>query len=381
MAGPWPVRPQTEEAWRHGWTAEVSCTAWLGAERLDLPLDVLTGKVTETDAPGIRAVLDVEFVSAPGLWEALAPLGAKLVPQITSSYGIESETTRMGTFLVEEQSLVYDGAGVLRLRCLDLWSRVLGARLERATTPRGNNVDVAVSHVQAAIGSDLTGLSVAASAARSTGKVIFERDRDDLVQKLLTAAGRIGYVDRAGRLVVERPPTLASPAGWPIDPFHGGVLLGATRSRSKARVYNRVVLDPAGAHRWPRQRVDDTSPSSPTRVDGPLGVRTTFVRNPVIRFAQQARVVGKIRLTRTTAPAAQVDISSVPHYGLQPGTVVPVVFPAQGGDGAAAERHLVATVEHPFPPRGGGQGPPQRITMRTARPDGGVELDDEEVEE
>jgi len=370
------VDPALEQAWRiGGCTFEVFCRATRPGTPLDVDLDVAAGGVAMTDEPGVRAVLSMQVAMRPGLWDTLAPLGTRLVPVLRTRAGHSRWDTRFGVFEVEEQSLTYDGSGVLSVTAPDLWVRVRNRRLDRSVVANGNAVDIAVAYAREALGPDVPVTKIERSTVTVRG-LVFEDDREELIDELLTLAGRVAYIDRDGGLVVERPRTLTGggSAAWPVDPFHDGVLAVGTRSRSSAPVRNRIIVRSASG-RYPQQTVQDANPSSPTRVSGPMGPRPLIVTTSRAQTATQANLVGRDVLRWSTATGAETTASTVPHYGLDPTDPVAVTFPAQGGDGWASERHLLASVDHPFPQRG--QPATQSLTMRSTRPDGGEDIDED----
>jgi len=369
----WSLPPNLVEAFRHEYQVTPQVTAWRDGARLDVDMDVLSGSVTMTDSPGVRATLDLDVAPQPGLWDLLAPLGTTLRVSLEFRWGIERAVVPLGWFDVEQQSLSYDIGGVLSLSgCPDRWARVMIRRFDAPVTPNGNAVNLAVQYARTALGSDVGTAFISPSTARVRGQV-YEESRDEAVQALLNAANKRAFVDRVGRLVVKARPELTGPAVWEVDSFHGGVLISADRGRSSRAVRNQIIVVPAGTAVFPRQYVSDTDPASPTRVTGPMGYRPRFYSSPSIRTAEQARIVGRSILRASTALGAEVTVTTAPHWGLEPGDLIDLALPGVGGDGWAAERHLIQSVTLPIPQRG--KAATQTIVMRSTRPDGGDDID------
>ena len=366
----YPVSASLVRAWSSGYSVEVSCQARRGAAVLVDDLDVVGGGVATTDAPGVRAVLDLEVAPSPGLFDVLAPGGVQVFPVLRFRWGIEMEDVPLGCFDVEEQSLSYTDGGTVGLKgCPDLMGRVVSRRLDSPVLATGNAVGLASLAIRDGIGVGLTGTDVDRAEA-VVADAVFDDKREDLIAACLAAANRQAYVDRGRRLVIRKPPGLEGPVVWSVDAYRSGTLVTAERTRSSRMVRNRIIVRPVGVH-FPTQWVDDDDPTSPTWVGGPMGVRPRVLASPLIRNAEQARAAGRSLLARSTGLAASLTITTAPHWGLEPGDVIDVTLPAVGGDGAVSERHLVASVNLPLPTRG--SAAVQQITTRSTNPDTGAD--------
>jgi len=364
----YPVSAKFLAALRSGYQRKIVVSAWRGATRLDVPLEVTGGAVTYTAGTGIRAKLDLELASARGLWDALAPAGVQLRPAWVMRLPDRStEQVPLGRFDIDEQSLRYAPGGGISLTAPDGWVRVQRARFTRPTTTRGSALDEAVRLVREATAVGVASVDGPDAVTRAQ---VWEEDRDDAVAKLLASVGCEGFLDRDGRLVVREVPTTKGTPAWSVDHSLTGVLVEADRQRSRQRTYNSVTVRPSqlDGSVFSPLTVEDTDPTSPTYVGGPFGRVTRYYSSPLVTTTTQATSAATALLRRVKGLAAQVNLTAAMNPALDPGDVISVVYPPRDRTGLTSERHLVEEVTVPLT-----GDPVQTIRTRSTRPEGDTE--------
>lgn len=366
-----PVSADFLAALRGPHTVDISVEAWRGGAQVGGTLNVLDGQVTAeaSTTTGPRRTLNVELAPARGLWDALAPAGTTLLAYrgVRFINGVV-ERVPLGMFDVDEQALTYGPGGGLTITAPDVWVRVQRARFETPRTVTGAAIPKA-----AAIAAEATGLGIGVLGGDTTTTVrqqVEERDRDGLISSLAQGVGAWIYADVDGRVVSRDVPYLSQPPVWTIDASATGVLLDASRSRSRQRTYNVVIVtagDTDGTPPFAPVTVADTDTASPTYVGGPFGRVPYFYASQLLTTTAQATAAGKALLRRVTGLAAQLDITSVVNPALEPGDAIEVLLPARDGDTPKVERHLIDSVTIPLTSEG-----TQSIQTRSTRPEGDV---------
>jgi Domain of unknown function (DUF5047) len=315
---------------------------------------------------GVRGTLQLTAARdmSDVLWDMLAPTGTEVVPYRGVKY-IDGliEWVPLGVFGIDSQSQSYDVDGTISLTCPDRWVRVQRSRFLRPTTTNGGAVTEAIRLIRAAISVAYTNT---ATSTATTRPQVWTDDRAAATGELLKSAAAEAFFDRAGSLLARDLPRLTDAPVWTVDAGASGVLVGATRSRDRARTFNIVIAIPEsldGAAPWPPQIAYDTDPASDTYVGGPFGQSPMPpYSSPLLTTAAQGLAAARAILSRVTGLASQVSIESSVNPALDPGDVISVVFP-----GGRTETHLIDTVTIPLD-----TDTPQKITTRSTRPEGDV---------
>src|SRR5688572_29513696 len=207
-------------------------------------IQIEDGQVTVNPGAGVRRTLDLT-VTDTALWDTLEPVGTELRPYRGVRYPSGAvEAVPLGVFIVDQHSMsVAPGGGVSIRSAPDRWAKVQRARFEipEASVPTA----LAVAEAQRLI-TDATGEGVAgntATSAATVGAMVYDRDREAIVNKLLASAAAEGYHDWDGELVIRDAPLLGQVPAWTVDASATGVLLGGNRSRDRTRTYNVVVVN------------------------------------------------------------------------------------------------------------------------------------------
>lgn len=371
-----PASAQFLAALRTPHSVDIRVEAWRGGVRVGGTLNVLGGHVEAAASrySSPRRTLRLELSPTPGLWDALAPFGTTLHVYRGIRY-IDGtvEHIRVGTFEIDEQSLVFGPEGTLSLTAPDLWVKVQRARFEMGETTSGSILDSAVRLATAAglARGMIRGKSAVTAPAR-----FWDRDRAAAIEELASDAGVWIYVDALGRVTARPVPSIRQTPVWTIDASASGVMLDASVSRNRQRTYNVILVHaiaPEGSGPFLTTVADD-DPASPTWVGGPFGRVPYFWQSNLITSDEGARTAGRAMLRRHSGLAAQVELTSIVNPALEPGDVITVLFPKREGETRRVQRHLIDSVSIPLTADG-----TQSISTRSNRPEG--ELPEEYAED
>lgn len=334
-------------------------------------LEVLDGQVSNgasfTSSP--RRSLTLELAPTKGLWDALAPAGTTLKVWRGVRYVDGSvERVPLGVFDIDEQSMSYSPSGTLSITAPDVWVRVQRAKFERPRLIfRSGGLAAAINLASEAIG---LGVGETYTTNVGTRPTIWPRSREEAVNTLAAAAGAWIYTDTLGRVTARPVPYLNTTPVWTVDASVSGVLLDATRARSRQRTYNVVVMtDTAADGSVPKTQVivADDDPASPTWVGGSFGRVPYFRALSVLESRPAMEVAAKAILRRVKGLAAELSLTAAVNPALEPGDVIQVVLPSRAGDTRKVERHMVDSVTVPLTAEG-----TQSIGTRSSRPEGDV---------
>lgn len=328
-------------------------------------IDISDGQVTVNPGPGVRRTLDLT-VADTTLWDTLEPVGTEIRPYrgIRFPSGT-TETVPLGVFRVDAHSMsVAPGGGISIRSAPDRWAMVQKARFEipQASTPGDLAVAEAAALITAATG---TGVTNEATSDATVGALVYERDREEIVNKLLASAAAEGYMDWDGELLIRDVPLLSQVPVWTVDASETGVLLGGERGRDRSRTYNVVVVNCTvldGQTPPAPVVVEDDDPTSLTWTGGPMGRVPFFWNSPVLLTTGQAQAAGRAILNRVKGTNAQLDLEAVVNPALDRGDVILAITT----DGAV-EQHLVASLTVPLTTSGA-----QSIATQSTRPEGDV---------
>jgi Domain of unknown function (DUF5047) len=338
---------------------------WLAGSQILDDLPYLSGEVTLNGPGGVRGTLALTVAPDEGTatWDLLSPIGTELVPYRGVRFiDGTSEWVPLGVFGIDSQRMGYGADGTLSLTAPDRWARVQRARFLAPATTTGGAVTEAIRLATDAVSVACTNT---ATSAASTNAQIWDRDRDAAVVALMTSASAEIFFDRAGLLVARNVPRLTSVPVWTVDAGMSGVLVGADRSRDRARTYSAVVAIGTatdGTTPLAPQIAYDDDPDSPTYYLGPFGLVPYFYASPLLTTTAQALAAAKTILAKVTGMAAQLSIENAVNPALDPGDTIAAVLPS-----GTVEAHLIDTVTIPLD-----VGTSQKITTRSTRPEGDV---------
>ncbi len=361
----YPVSATFLAALRQPHTMYVRVDVYYGGSLIQSNIEISDGQVTVNPGPGVRRQLDVT-VADTALWDTLEPVGTELRPYRGIRYPSgTTETVPLGVFRIDAQGMsVAPGGGITIRSAPDRWAMVQRARFEtpQASNPGELAVNEAADLITAATG---TGVTNTATSTATVGALVYERDREEIVNKLLSSAAAEGYMDWDGELAIRDVPLLGQVPVWTVDASATGVLIGGDRSRDRSRTYNVVVVNCSvldGQTPPAPVVVEDDDPTSKTYVGGPMGRVPYFWNSPVLLTTGQATVAGRAILNRVKGTNAQLDLEAVANPALDRGDVILAITT----DGTV-EQHLIESLTVPLTTTG-----TQSIATQSSRPEGDV---------
>lgn len=174
----------------------------------------------------------------------------------------------------------------------------------------------------------------------------WEHDPGQALDEIGTATGSFWYPLADGRFVLRRVPWTVDVA--PILTLHdgdGGTILTSSARRDRGNVYNQVTVT--------GERMDgsvpvfatqsDETPSSPTYINGPFGIRNKLLSLNTPTNQDSARSAALDYLKRTTALTEAWQFTATPDAALELGDVL--TLRAQG---KLALRQVVASISMPL---------------------------------
>lgn len=365
----YPVTSTFGPALRESHTLYTRVDVWLGGSLLESDIAISDGQVTVNAGTGVRRQMTCT-VTDRDLWDTLSTVGVELRPYRGLRYPSgEVEAVPLGVFRIDVNSMaVSPDGGISISNAPDRWVRVQRARFEvPQASQRGNLVWFEAQRL--ILEAVSTGVTSKATSTATVGALVYERDREQVVNELLTSAAAEAFHDGDGNLVVRNPPGLSQVPVWTVDASASGVLLSGNRSRDRTRTYNVVVVTcsvPDGSTPPAPVVVEDNDSTSPTWVGGPMGRVPYFWNSPVVLSTGQAQDAGRSILSRVKGANAQLELEAVVHPGLDRGDVIEVIT----SDGTV-ERHLVESVTIPLT-----TGATQSISTQSSRPEGDVPAGD-----
>lgn len=230
------------------------------------------------------------------------------------------------------------------------------------SSPRTVSGTSATSVITALIRETLPQAVVTVTASRDgrVRPVTEESDRWGLITAVAAGIGAVVYADPVGRFVIADAPTLSSPPVWTFAPAAGQSLLDARRTSSRDGVYNRVrvtgAATGAGEATFSATATDGLL-SSPTRYGDPdagaYGKSVLVLQHPELESNAACSVVANAEVAKRTGAASKLDLSAIPHAGLEALDVVDVqtVDPTTGQ--SVVRRHVIDVFTLPLTAGGG----------------------------
>jgi hypothetical protein len=361
----YPVSGTFLQAIRQAHTAYIRLDVWYDGALLQSDVEITAGQVTVNAGTGVRRTLDVTLADV-GMWDTIAPVGTELRPYRGVRYPSGTvEAVPLGVFGIDAHAMsVAPGGGITIRSAPDRWSYVQRARFETPEASEAGDL-AAVEAERLIVDAITTGVTNTATSAATVGALVYERDREQAVNQLLTSAAAEAFHDWDGDLIVRDVPLLGQVPAWTVDAGATGVLLGGSRGRDRSRTYNVVVVTCGtldGQTPPAPVVVEDDDATSNTYTGGPMGRVPYFWNSPVTLDTGQATAAGRAILNRVKGTNAQLDVESAVNPALDRGDVISVVT----SDGTV-ERHLVTSLTVPLTVSGS-----QPIGTQSTRPDGDV---------
>jgi hypothetical protein len=344
------MRAQTTgffDALRYSHTVATKVELWSGLTLIEGDVPISGGSVTVSSDRGVRRKLDVTITDTT-LWDLLVPGVELRAYRGVAFLNGQTEYSALGVFRVDRRSI---SAGIsdsiVVSSAPDRFARVQRARF---TSPEASTLGALVRDEIRRLMVDAVpaaGYEVTATSAATVGALVWDRDRDEAINKdLAPAIGAEAYFDPDGNIVVRDEPTIVTAPVWTVDAgVSSAVLVSGSRSVDDSRTYSGVVVRPSnvdGAVPFTPQIVWDTDPLSPTYVSV-YGQVPYFYSSPVITTAAQALSAANTLLPKVTSFNSQLDLTVAANPALEPGDVLTVRFL----DGLE-QRHMVDSLTIPL---------------------------------
>lgn len=194
--------------------------------------------------------------------------------------------------------------------------------------PRVSEARITVlSQIQRLIAEVLPGTVLGPSdvdATAITPELIWDTDRGKALDDLSETLGGRWYTLGDGTFVVR---AYAYDVNTPVQTFAdgpGGLLVSGAPSIARNGAANSVtvVVERFDGGTPFRVTAQDTSPSSPTRWDGPFGNVTDIIKVQTPLTVGEATLYARTQLNASTALASQWSASVVPDFTMEPGDTV-----------------------------------------------------------
>jgi len=203
-------------------------------------------------------------------------------------------------------------------------------------------------------------VSVTATHDAPVQQIVEESDRWGLILTLAQSIGAQVYCAPDGRFVIADAPTVDTQPVWRFEPGPGGTLLDSRRTESRVDVKNRIAVQgytPDGASGAVVGIWRDVDPTSPTRWGDPdagaWGKASLVLSQPSLTTLEQCRNVAAVEGAKRVGATAGLDLSTIPHAGLEATDIVDVVIPSSvSGYYTTARRHMIDSFTLPLTPGG-----------------------------
>lgn len=264
-----------------------------------------------------------------------------------------TEWIPLGVFRVDSAAGSILNDGTVRVSGVSREAFIADARF---TAPYTASSGSAQSLIATLIHEVLPSVEVISSASmdRRVPRSTWDEDRWAAIVDLADSIAAVVYTDPYGRFVIANAPTINTAPVWSVRSGAGGVLVSASTSSSRAKIYNKVVVrgeSPSSDSAPVSGSATDTSASSHTRwgdpATGAFGMVPRFMRLPTVTTNEQAVAVARANLGKYLGAAATLDLSTVPNPALEGGDVIDIIPDAEDPAGSV-RRHAVDSFSIPL---------------------------------
>ena len=317
---------------------------WYDGQVVAPDLDLADWQVSSDGSRQVRTqtsltVVDPDGILTPwGVDDALGVGGARaqLIYEISGG-----ETVDLGFFRItgsdpaenwnlKNGAVWVSGGATIPVQADDLTTIAVADRLLSAESPKAG------ATVLSEVRRLLNGIMPVTVAAGVTDRAVatttvYERERMDAVEDLLKSISCTHRMTGDGQLEVY-PAAVAAPV-WEIAGGDDGVMISVRRSQSSSALYNAAVA--IGATPDGRQLVARAFElSGPLRWEGPHWRRTYFQDSSGILTTQSAveAAVKSVLAGQLRGRTVDLQVTCLPHPGLQPGDAVSVSVPTVTGE-------------------------------------------------
>lgn len=300
----------------------------------------LDGSVSQDASRAVRRTLDLSIANPGGVWTPTGPGSAFYWNRLLRvERGVLSGSTAfwapLGVFLIDTPS--YERS-VLHVSGADRVDRALRSKFTSpASYASGSPVGSTIQDilVDAGIGSERWSVDDGGAVLGATRSYEADDERLSAAKTLATDFGLEVLADANGYVVVrpKRDPA-GLPSAWTFAEGVDSTLLGLSKSWSRERFYNHVVVIGESADLSPiRAEASITDPSSPLRVTGPMGDRLYTYKSAMVTTVPQAQGVAASLLWQHALIEEELTVDHVPHPGLEAGDAVTITHPESATSG------------------------------------------------
>lgn len=318
----WPLAPRaaTLLGRSHGVTARV--TASVNGSDFVLPVALTPGGTVGVDGKSpARRTLGCTLQAAITDPE-VDPTSAELRVE----YGMQDPAsgtiywTPVGTFVITDAEEA--GLGLVTIKGVDRWQRVVDARFEQPRTTSGNTVTAITNLLTEADSRITVVVDVGLSGTHLTS--LWDVDRGEAITKLARSIGAIVYFRPDGVARIARVPSLGDTSYWQIGRGPGGAKSSSRRGVTRSKTYNAfAVTGQPGGDLPPVYAVArDNDPASKTRYGGPFGKRPRRYTTSLITTQLQAQAAADAGLAQWLGVARTLSVAAPPNPGLDAGDVI-----------------------------------------------------------
>lgn len=295
-----------------------------GVNPVGVEIPISDGNIEFDASADVRATLDL--TTDPTYWpqettDLITPYGTEVFVARGVMLGAGQEVyVSQGYYRVYNVEQDDAPRGPVRVAARDRMSGIIDARLEQPVQfLAGASVETVFDTLVLDVYPDAT-IEYDFDAASTTfpGSHVTEQDRFAFLADIVKALGKVWFWDYRGVLVVKDPPDPGSPV-WDVNHGKNGVLVTASRERTREGVYNSVVATgEAPGEDVPALAIArDIAAGSPTRWGGPFGKVPRFYSSPFITTNEQAATAAASLLTRSRGLPYSVSFTTVVNAALE----------------------------------------------------------------
>jgi hypothetical protein len=296
----------------------------------DLPVE--EGSVTVDEGSQVRRTANLT-VSDPNLdpssiIDMLAPFGTEFMVRrgIKFPEGDE-ESIPLGVFRIDEasRSSWFDGVSIVGS---DRSGGLADARfLAGWNTPGGIEIRDEIENLVRDVYPNIEFYDLTDDDS-PTQSAIWDRDRNEAIEKLASALGAEFIFDPLGRAIL-RPVTvtLSDEPDWTIDCGDRGVMIDVSTGISRSEVYNAVAAFGEQQDGSPPVTGYAFVTSGPLRWGGTFGKKPRFFTSQFITSSGQAQKAAKSILVRSTGFNRSIQPTSIVNPALDAGDTLQIVLP------------------------------------------------------
>lgn len=294
---------------------------------------VVSGSVSADRSQRIRRTASLVLEGGTDLYALLSQPGARVAVDHGFAWsGIDQELVPMIRSELTSAALPL-GAGTVQVALADYWQRLAAADYVDAYSP--DTTSLRATEIINAVLDALPGTTIL-NLASDRGVVATEQawtSRADMITAFATDGGMEVYFAPNGTFVLRNAPQISDKIAYLIKTGASGTLDTLTRSRPLDKLYNTVIVTPAtadSAQAWTQVTAQITDPGDP-RHPSRIGVRPYRYSAPTLLDEDDAITVAEQLLSKVTGTTEALSLDALAHPGLEPGDIVRVLTPLDGG--------------------------------------------------